>query len=145
MSRHRSVVAAAALALAITCPVLCSEAPPTAHWAFDSTGSVHAVRDLTGHGHDAVIVRSARLEGPVEPKLIRGMRGQALVCGGSGQYGYFANVAVPPTLSSGMGRTFVPLSRCRSKMNSASRQSWTRASRRSLADSSAVCACAPIV
>ena len=74
-------------------------APPVAHWSFDEIEDERTIRDQTGHGHHGTIVRSKRLEGPFRPTLRKGIRGQALRCGGSRQYGYYLTVPAPPKLA----------------------------------------------
>ena len=71
-------------------------AAPMAHWAFDTLTGGNAIPDRSGNGHRAEIVRSRSLTGPLRPSLDPGIRGKAMRCGGSRQYGYFCSVPNAP-------------------------------------------------
>ena len=70
-----------------------------AYWAFDTIVGDATIPDRSGNGHEATIVRSRKLTGPFQPALAPGLRGKAMRCGGSGQYGYFCSIAQPPRLA----------------------------------------------
>lgn len=72
---------------------------PEMHWSFDRLAGTHTVLSENGSKAVGTIVRSRKLKGPFKPVLQGGMSGKALLCGGSGQFGYFMEVKNPPRIT----------------------------------------------
>lgn len=71
---------------------------PIAVWSFDTVSEDRQIPDGSDHDYHGTVLCSKRLTGEFNPELGRGIRGRALTCGGSQQYGPFMSVTEPPAL-----------------------------------------------